>query len=276
MRNVTLDLRTQGDSVIAVTSSSLIRHESDGRLTLTLNRPDQRNAIDPELRDALAAAVDEAATSAHIQALILTGAGGAFCAGADVERLDELQDPRAYRWVSHRLSTVVEAFERIEKPTIAVVDGVATGAGLALALACDWRIGTPKTRLLFREGQLGMVATHGGCARLVKLVGLARARETMLGGDDLDADAALRLGLLSEIADGEPLEAASRRAARMLARAPLSFAAAKRVLTLAADADTHSAMLAENLAQSGLLQTGDHREALLARRERRSPVFAGR
>ena len=83
-----------------------------------------------------------------------------------------------------------------------MIDGVATGAGLALALACDWRVGTERARILYREGQLGLIATHGGCARLVKLVGLARARELMLGGDDLDAEAARASGLLSELPPG--------------------------------------------------------------------------
>src|SRR4051794_8500402 len=125
-----------------------------GVLTLALNRPERRNAIDTAMRVALAAALDEAATNADVRALIVTGNGDAFCAGGDVGRFDELHDARTYRWVSHRLSSVIAGFEEIEKPTIALVDGVATGAGLALALACDWRIGTSRTRILYREGRL--------------------------------------------------------------------------------------------------------------------------
>jgi enoyl-CoA hydratase/carnithine racemase len=272
---MTLDLRTQAYSLLEVGSSPLTSELADGVLTLTLNRPEQRNAIDAELRDALATGLDHAATSAEVRAVVVTGAGGAFCAGGDLGRFADLHDAGAYRWVSHRLSALVDAFERIEKPTIALVDGVATGAGVALALACDWRIGTPRTRILYREGNLGMVATHGGCARLVKLVGLARAREAMLGGDDLAAADAYRLGLLSEVAD-DGVAAARERAARMLRRAPLSFGAAKRVLTLAADTDVRSGMLAESLAQATLLKTDDHREGLAAARERREPAFAGR
>jgi len=247
----------------------------DGLLTLSLNRPDQRNALDPELRDELTESLDEAAMSSEVRAVVLTGEGGAFCAGGDLGRFDELHDSAAYRWVSHRLSALIDAVERLEKPTIALVDGVATGAGLALALACDWRIGTPRTRLLYREGRLGMVPTHGGCARLVKLVGLARAREVMLGGEDLDAEGARAAGLLSEIALSDPRDVAVERAARMLSRAPLSYGAAKRVLLIAADADARSAMTAESLAQAALLTTDDHHEGLAAARERRQPVFTG-
>ena len=193
----------------------------DGVRMLTLNRPDRRNAIDAELRDALAAAVHDAGARADVRGLVLTG------------------------------------------------------AGLALALACDWRIGSPRARILFREGRVGLVPTHGGLTRLVKLVGLARAKEVLLGGDDLDARHAHDAGLLTEIAgDGEDVVALARaRVNAMLVRAPLSFAAAKRLLHLAADVDQRSAMLAESLAQTALLQTEDHHEGLAAARERRDPRF---
>ena len=118
-------------------------------------------------------------------------------------------------------------------------------------------------------------ATHGGLTRLVKLLGLARAKEVLLGGEDLDAQAAHAAGLLSELADGDPVDVARARVEKMLMRAPLSFAAAKRLLQLAADADQRSAILAESLAQTNLLQSDDHREGLAAARERRAPEFRG-
>jgi enoyl-CoA hydratase/carnithine racemase len=255
-----------------VASSALLREISDGVVTLTLNRPEQRNSINAELRDLLAEAIDEAALSPEIAAIVITGSGGAFCAGGDLAGFDDLKDPRAYRWLSRRLSGLIDDIERVEKPTIAVVDGVATGAGLALALACDWRIGTPDTRLLWREGALGIVATHGGCARLVKLVGLGRAKQVMLGGDDLTPSEAHRVGLINEMVNDGPA-AARQRAARMRMRAPLSYGAAKRTLQLAADSDTTSAVLAESLAQQALLATNDHAEGLAAVRQRRAPAF---
>jgi enoyl-CoA hydratase/carnithine racemase len=250
---------------------------SGGVLTLTLNRPEKRNAIDPALRDALAAALDAAATDATVRGVVLTGAGGAFCAGGDLARFDELHDARAYRHVAHRLTDLVESVERLEKPVVAAIDGVVTGAGLALALACDWRVGAPTARVLFREGRVGLVPTHGGLTRLVKLLGLARAKEVLLGGEDLDADAARAAGLLSELAPSaaELPAVAHARVEKMLGRAPLSFAAAKRLLHLAADVDQRSGMLAESLAQTALLQTDDHREGLAAARERRAPDFKG-
>jgi enoyl-CoA hydratase/carnithine racemase len=247
-------------------------------MTLTLNRPERRNAIDPELRDALSSALDDAATDASIRGVVLAGAGGAFCAGGDLARFEELHDARAYRHVSHRLTDLVESLERLEKPVVAAIDGPVTGAGLALALACDWRIGSMRARILFREGRVGLVPTHGGVTRLVKLLGLARAKEVLLGGDDLDALAAREAGLLSELGmEGDDVVGLARaRVKKMLERAPLSFAAAKRLVQLAADVDLRSGMLAESLAQTTLLQSADHREGLAAARERREPEFEGR
>jgi enoyl-CoA hydratase/carnithine racemase len=258
-------------------AAPLLTERAEGVVVLTLNRPERRNAIDPALRDALAAALDDAATDPGVRGLVVAGAGGAFCAGGDLARFEDLHDARAYRHVAHRLTDLVESVERLEKPVVAAIDGVVTGAGLALALACDWRIGAPTARVLFREGRVGLVPTHGGLTRLVKLLGLARAKEVLLGGDDLDADAARAAGLLSEVApSAEELPALARaRVERMLGRAPLSFAAAKRLLQVAADVDVRSGMLAESLAQTALLQTDDHREGLAAARERRPPDFKG-
>src|SRR3954454_22847195 len=261
----------------SIAEDVLRSNTAGGVVTLTLNRPERRNAIDPALRDALATALDAAATDPAVRGVVITGGGGAFCAGGDLARFEDLHDARAYRHVSHRLTDLVESVERLEKPVAAAIDGVVTGAGLALALACDWRIGAPTARVLFREGRVGLVPAHGGLTRLVKLLGLARAKEVLLGGEDLDADAALRAGLLSELVeDPEALPAAAAaRVEKMLARAPLSFAAAKRLLQMAADVDQRSAMVAESLAQTALLQTDDHREGLAAARERREPDFKG-
>jgi enoyl-CoA hydratase/carnithine racemase len=261
----------------STTSGSLHSALAGGVVTLTLDRPERRNAIDPELRDALRVALDEAAVDPKVMGVVLTGAGGNFCAGGDVERFDELHDARAYRHVSHRLTDLIEAVERLEKPVVAAIDGVVTGAGLALALACDWRVGTRGTRVLVREGQVGLIPTHGGLTRLVKLLGLARAKEVLLGGDELDGITAHAVGLISEIAldDADVTEVAALRVGKMLARAPLSFAAAKRLLALAADVDLRSGMVAESLAQTHRLQTADHHEGLAALRERREPIFRG-
>jgi enoyl-CoA hydratase/carnithine racemase len=255
--------------------TTLLQRLDGGVQHLTLNRPQRRNAIDGELRDALVEALERAAIDAEIRGVVVAGGDGNFCAGGDLARFEELHDARLYRHVSHRLTELVESIERLEKPVVAAIEGVVTGVGLALALACDWRVGAPSARILFAEGAIGLVPTHGGLTRLVKLIGLARAKEVLLGGDELDARAAHGAGLLSELApdDGSLAATAQRRVERMLARAPLSFGAAKRLLQVAADADLRTAMTAESLAQTALLQSADHREGLAAARERRPPRF---
>jgi enoyl-CoA hydratase/carnithine racemase len=262
----------------SVVETKLLAQARDGILELTLNRPQRRNAIDDDLRGALAAAVDRAARDRAIAGVLLTGAGGNFCAGGDLARFEGPHDARLYRHDAHRLTDLVESLERLEKPVVAALPGVVTGLGLALALACDWRVGTPGTRILFREGALGLVPTHGGVTRLVKLLGLARARELLLGGEDLDGPAAHQAGLLSELTagGGDLLEVARARLGRMRRRAPLSYGAAKRLLAVAADVDLRSGMVAESLAQTALLATEDHREGLAAVRERRPPRFGAR
>ncbi len=258
--------------------SALLEERDAGVLRLTLNRPERRNAIDPALRDALARAVERAATAPDVRAVIVCGAGGNFCAGGDLGNFSELHDAGAYRHVSWALTDLIESIERLEKPVVAAIDGAVTGAGLALALACDWRVGAPSTRILFREGAVGLVPVHGGITRMVKLLGLARARELVLGGDELDGERALQAGLLSELCatSDDLLTTAQRRAARMLGRAPLSFGAAKRLLQVAADVDLRSGMVAESLAQTALLQSADHQEGLDAARQHRAPRFEGR
>ena len=256
----------------------LLQERDAGVLRLTLNRPARRNAIDPELRDAIAQALDRAATDPEVRAVIVCGADGNFCAGGDLGRFSDLHDAGAYRHVSWALTDLIESIERLEKPVVAAIDGAVTGAGLALALACDWRVGAPSTRILFREGAIGLIPVHGGITRMVKLLGLARARELLLGGDELDGEGALGAGLISELSatSDDLLTTAHRRVARMLERAPLSFGAAKRLLQVAADVDLHSGLVAESLAQTALLQSDDHREGLAAARERRPPRFEGR
>ena len=210
-------------------------------------------------------------------AVVLTGAGGAFCAGGDLGRFDELHDARAYRHVSHRLTDLVESIERLEKPVVAAVDGVVTGAGLALALACDWRVGSPAARVLFREGRIGLVPTHGGLTRLVKLLGLARAKEVLLGGDDLDAEAALAAGLLSELAGPEDdvVAVARARVLRMWAARrspsppPSACSSSRRTSTCAAGCSPRAS------PRRRCCRSDDHREGLAAARERRDPDFQG-
>jgi len=234
-----------------------------GVLTVALARPEQRNAIDAELAAALREAFEAAADDAAVRAVILTGEGRAFSAGGDLARFERDWDPRAFRHDSHRLTQLISLVERLEKPTVAAINGVATGAGTQLALACDVRLMAASARFVYREGRLGIIPSHGGVTRLVKLIGLARARDVLLGGEEVSAAEAQRLGLVTEVVEDERLlDAARERVALMLARSPQAYAAAKRLLWLAANVDLESGMVAEGLAQSLLIGTEEHKRAV--------------
>lgn len=244
---------------------ALVSELADGVLTLRLNRPEARNALSEELLAALRAGLERAAADEAVAAVVLTGTGSAFCAGADLSRFDDDVDPRRFRFESHRLTELVGLLERLEKPIVAAVNGIAVGLGVQLVLACDLRVGGASARFAFTEGKLGLLPTHGGVARLVKLVGLARARDLLLGSATVDAERAHELGLLTEVVPDDELPAAARRLVeRALVRTPESYGLVKRLLLLAASTDLASAMSAETIGQSLLV------------RERRSLPVEGR
>ena len=236
----------------------------DGVLLVELNRPDRRNAIDGEMADALRVAFENAADDGTVRAVILTGKGRAFSAGGDLSRFERDWDPREFRHDSHRLTQLISLVERLEKPTVAAINGVATGAGTQLALVCDVRLMAPSARFIYREGRLGIIPSHGGVTRLVKLIGLARARDVILGGEEVSAEEAFAHGLVTALAD-DVVAAARERVALMLERSPQAYAAAKRLLWLAANVDLESGMVAEGLAQSALIGTPEHKEAVWRR-----------
>ena len=234
----------------------------DGVLTVVLARPEARNAIDGEMAAALRDAFEAAADDAAVRAVILTGEGSAFSAGGDRSRFERDWDPREFRHDSHRLTQLISLVERLEKPTVAAINGVATGAGTQLALVCDVRLMAAGARFVYREGRLGIIPSHGGVTRLVKLIGLARARDVILGGEEVSALQAHRLGMVTEVVPEERLlDAARERVALMLKRSPQAYAAAKRLLWLAGNVDLESGMVTEGLAQSLLIGTDEHKEA---------------
>ena len=187
----------------------------DGVLTVTLARPERRNAIDGEMTSKLRDAFEAAADDPQVRALILTGEGKAFSAGGDLSRFERDWDPREFRHDSHRLTSLITLLERLEKPTVAAINGAVTGAGTQLALVCDVRLAAASARFIYREGRLGIIPSHGGVTRLVKLIGQARARDILLGGEELSAQEARCAGLVTAVhADDELLGAARSRVAR--------------------------------------------------------------
>ncbi|CAA9465094.1 MAG: Enoyl-CoA hydratase [uncultured Rubrobacteraceae bacterium] len=251
--------------------------EEGGIFLVELNRPEKRNALDETLQGELLDVLQEAAVDGDVRGIILTGSGEAFSAGGDLSRFERDWDPAEFRAQSHELTRLISAVERIEKPVVAAINGLATGAGTQLALSCDLRVASEKARFLLREGMVGLIPSHGGTSRLVKLVGLARARDIVLGGEDLDASEAFRHGIITRVVSHEGLlDEARDRLRHIFRRAPQAYGLAKRLLHLSASVDLESGLFAESLAQSSLVQTADHKEGVRAARERRAPAFEGR
>ena len=249
----------------------------DGALLVEMNRPEKRNALDEAMQEELFGLFLEAGRDPEVRGIVLTGSGEAFSAGGDLSRFEREWNPAEFRAHSHELSRLISSVERLEKPVVAAINGLATGAGTQLALSCDLRIASENARFLFREGMIGFIPSHGGCVRLVKLVGLARARDILLGGEDLDAQEAFRHGLVTRVVPHEKLLDEARERLRLIfRRAPQAYGLAKRLLHLSASVDLESGLFAESLAQSLLVGTEDHKEGVRAARERRAPSFTER
>lgn len=239
----------------------LLVEEHEDRVVLRLSRPEARNAIDQATVDLLHEACALLERSPRIA--LVTGSDGVFAAGADIAQLRERRRDDALRGIN---SGVFDRIRRLPMPTIALVDGYALGGGAELAYACDFRIGTPRTRIGNPEAGLGILAAAGATWRLKELVGEPLAKELLLTGRVLDADEALGVRLLHEVVAPEELEAAGHRwADRIAKQAPLAVRLAKAVFH--APADAHP--FVDDLAQAVLFETEEKHERMTAFLERR-------
>ncbi|HJQ83816.1 MAG TPA: enoyl-CoA hydratase-related protein [Candidatus Binatia bacterium] len=245
--------------------------------TLTVDRPRQLNALDaPTLRE-IARAVREIRRDEEVRALVVTGAGEkAFSAGADIAAMKAMApgDGHDYSRLGHE---VLARLEALPIPVVAALNGVALGGGLELALACDLIVASERARVGQPEINLGLVPGFGGTQRLVRRVGLGRARELIYLGHAIGADEALRIGLVDRVAPPERLaDEAARLAADLAAKAPLALAQAKRATAVAADADLATGCRYEIEAFGVAFAADDRVEGLTAFLEKRPAVWKGR
>ena len=242
----------------------------DGVALVTIDRPEALNALDvptlTELRDRLR----ELAGDESARAVVLTGAGDrAFVAGADIKYMGGLGRDAAKEWgaLGHEAARLLE---EMPKPTVAAVNGFALGGGCELALGCDLRYASPRARLGQPEIDLGIVPGWGGTQRLARVCGLGVAKELILTGRQVDAEEALRIGLVNAIAD-PVLEHALEVARKLAEKSPLALRVAKRLLNLAPGA------LEREADEFGdLFSSEDAKEGLAAFAEKRAPRFVGR
>jgi enoyl-CoA hydratase len=244
---------------------------------LSLNRPDRLNAIGRDVLAGLADAVAEAAADERVRALVIVGAGRAFCAGADLSEIEALPDARAFRGFITAMTEVYQLIADCPKPSVAALHGVAFGGGLELALACDLRVAEHDARLGVPEMKLGVLPGAGGTQRLPRLVPPGIAKQMILTGQPVTAERAHALGLVNELAGpGEALTAALALAQQLAAGAPLALATGKRLVDRGLGMDLAAAISYEAESVSMLFGTADRAEGLAAFRDRRSATFTGR
>jgi 2-(1,2-epoxy-1,2-dihydrophenyl)acetyl-CoA isomerase len=257
-------------------TETVLRDTADGVLTLTLNRPDALNSFTVEMKERLLAALKEAARDREVRAIILTGAGRAFSAGQD---LKERQGPDVADLGTElrlRYNPIVIAMRRLEKPIIGAVNGVAAGAGISIALACDIVIASANATFIEAFSRVGLVPDTGSTWFLPRLVGAPRAAEMMFTGDPVDAATAERIGLINRAVPAETLMDEVTALAQRLARAaPLALALAKRALNRTYDLNLEQALDYEAQLQSIAGRSADHREGVAAFVEKRPPEFTG-
>lgn len=253
---------------------TLIVERSGGVVHVTLNRPEKKNAANDQMWDELQATFDEVARSADDRVLVLTGAGGAFCSGADLSGGD-LSDEGVARM--RRIGNVALALHRLPKPTIAKVRGVAAGAGCNLALGCDLIVAGEDARFIEIFSKRGLSLDFGGSWLLPRLVGLHRAKELAFFADALPAAEAERIGLVNRVLPDGDLDAfVADWAMRLASGAPLAVAMSKQLLNNAYVIGMEQALDNEGRAQAVNFGTQDFVEAVTAFMQKREPKFQGK
>jgi 2-(1,2-epoxy-1,2-dihydrophenyl)acetyl-CoA isomerase len=262
-------------------SDVLLVDRTDAVVTLTLNRPDAMNALDVPLKEALREALSTLETDRSCRAVVLAGAGRAFCAGQDLREHVAVLDsghPDPLDTVRRHYNPIASRLASMPKPVVAAVGGMAVGAGAGLALLADFRVGGPHTTFLMAFANVGLAADTGISWSLPRLVGHAKALELLMLAEPVKIAEADRLGLLTKVvdADADVLPAAQELAARLAAGPTVAFGAIKRQLSIGDAGTLADALSAEAQAQAISGATADHRNATAAFVNKQKPVFEGR
>lgn len=260
--------------------SDTVRYETEGAVaTVTLNRPDVLNAMSGELLEALLGRVQQAADDEAVRCVVLTGAGRAFCSGGDLRGIGagDALDPLANAAQLRRFEETSRLLAEMPKPTIAAVNGAAAGAGFSLALAADLRLAAEGARFVTAFARVGLTGDFGGSWQLARIAGLARAKELYLLGNQLDAPAAHRLGIVTRVVPAGALAEEAMALARRLADGPTAaYARMKRNFAHGAEHGFAEALTFEAEGMIAASRTEDFRNAAAAFLERREPEFIGR
>ncbi|OLR90107.1 enoyl-CoA hydratase-related protein [Actinokineospora bangkokensis] len=263
-----------------MSENPLLVTDTDGVRTLTLNRPDSFNSLTVELKEALRAALEGAADDDAVRAVVLTGAGRAFCAGQDLKEhiaLLRADDPAPLSTVERHYNPIVTAITTMPKPVIAAVNGMAAGAGASFAYACDLRIAADSAKFLMAFANVGLTADSGAAWTLPRLIGYGRAMEMMLLAKPVTAEEALRIGMVGQVLPAaEVLPAALALAGRMAAGPTTAYGLIKEAMLASAGGGLAEGLAVEGDTQRRAGSTADHREAVEAFVAKREARFLGR
>ncbi|MFJ7648811.1 enoyl-CoA hydratase [Lysinibacillus sp. NPDC097279] len=244
---------------------------------ITLSRPEAANAMSVQLLNDLSATLDKINADPAVRVVLLSGAGEkAFCAGADLKERKGMSDHQV-KQVVQLIGATIAKVESLAQPVIAVLNGVAFGGGLELALACDLRIAATHIKVGLTETSLGIIPGAGGTQRLPRLIGIGKAKELIYTARRIDAEQAKHLGIVEYVYEGhEVQEKAQQLALEMAKNAPLSLIQAKNAINNGVEVDLATGLKIESLAYSALIPTEDRLEGLQAFQEKRAPQYSGK
>jgi len=255
----------------------VIQKLDQGLLTITMNRPDRRNALNPDMTRGLVEAARRAAEDHEVRAVLLKGAGGTFCVGGDVKSMAEGRAPLSFEAKMVNLRRGMEVsriLHQMQKPVVAQVDGAAAGAGLSIALACDLRVASASCKITTAFAKVGLSGDYGGTYFLTQLLGSAKARELYLTSPVLSAQEAYHYGIVTKVVPDAEVEEAALDLARSLAQGPtITLGYIKRNINNAETMSLEECFDAEAIHHSRAGETLDHKEAAKAFMEKRKPVF---
>lgn len=255
---------------------NILYEEKDGILYLTLNRPEQRNALTPEMWNDISNASAAAQADANIRVVIVSSTGGkALASGADIR---ELHDREHLVQMAGTATNALSAIEGLMKPVICAINGFALGGGCELAMACDIRIATRRSKFGQPETGLGLIPGAGGTQRLSRLVGLGKAKELIFTGRIISAEEALRIGLVNQVTEDTQeavMAAAEEMARQILRKGPVATQLAKIAINQGYETDLTTGLMLERMAQTIALSTNDRKEGTAAFLEKREPRFTG-
>lgn len=260
-------------------SDIVLQDLDQGLLTITMNRPDRRNALNPDMTRALVEAARRAMDDRAVRAVLLKGAGGTFCVGGDVKAMAEVKEPPPLEEkviMLRRGMEVSRLLHIMQKPVVAQIDGAAAGAGLSMALACDLRVASASAKITTAFAKVGFSGDYGGTYFLTHLLGSAKARELYLLSPVLTAQEALGVGMVTKVVPDAEIDAAARELALSLAKGPsVTLGYIKKNINNAETQSLEACFDAEALHHSRCSDTADHKEAARAFVEKRTAVFKG-